>query len=341
MKTTLIIFFNSLILLIMTSFIYQKCSDLPGRIKETYSLRHRDKIEVPLLPGIVEKFLWVPPVDTLISHRKEKDGKTIYDVSYDIDEMRTRKVEAVSEGARKFLILTGGSNTFGEGIAQGSELGSVLQTNYKNVRVMNLAYRGYGPYQALGQMEAINWDLIPQKEGMVLYHLLDFHFNRLLITQLYLKWSSGLAPFYQYENGYFAFKGPIKDQAQFQWPLFLLKFMPFDVIQHFFPEPKIDDFAIEMMTQIFVQMKKTIRLKNPEASLCVLISPFYNFSNSDWGLKFIKSLKKNAITVLNVPEIKYDREYFFPHDSHLTPKAIARLSPEIVKQLEIIGFSDE
>jgi hypothetical protein len=91
-----------------------------------------------------------------VFHDRELDGKTgrvIYDVDYTIDEYRNRQVISAPSGTS--VAFFGDSMTFGQGVPDAETLPQAFAdatTGYR-LRVLNLAFPGYGPQQFLRALE--------------------------------------------------------------------------------------------------------------------------------------------------------------------------------------------
>ena len=91
-----------------------------------------------------------------VFHDRKLDGKTgrvIYDVDYTIDEYRNRQVISMPLG--ESVAFFGDSMTFGQGVPDAETLPQAFAdatTGYR-LRVLNLAFPGYGPQQFLRALE--------------------------------------------------------------------------------------------------------------------------------------------------------------------------------------------
>ena len=108
--------------------------------------------------------------------------EVVYRVVYKIDEFGRRQTPVSGATGRNRLILFfGGSNTFGEGLAQDETIPYFVGDILDDLRPYNYGFHGYGPAQMLDQL--IAHDLrkeITEEAGWVLYVFMPFHIHRVI-----------------------------------------------------------------------------------------------------------------------------------------------------------------
>lgn len=115
-------------------------------------------------------------------HRAAKalaDGTACYDVVYHTDEFGRRTVFQRYDAGNPHLLLFGGSVTFGEGLSDEETLQYQLARSMPGHNVYNYAVHGYGPPQALAQLESGEIEAqVASGGGSAIYGLIPSHISR-------------------------------------------------------------------------------------------------------------------------------------------------------------------
>ena len=123
---------------------------------------------------------WGPESPGVYHHVKydARTWRTIFDVTYTIDENLTRKV--ISAAAGPPVAFFGDSISFGEGLPDAQTLPQALaDVTEHSVRVLNFAYPGYGPQQFLRPLETGIFDeLLGQHPRAFVYLTAPWHAER-------------------------------------------------------------------------------------------------------------------------------------------------------------------
>jgi len=120
------------------------------------------------------------PGGSVRAHRT-KDGKTIFDVRYTIDEHGLRVAPPADPEPAATLICFGCSYTFGEGVEDHQSWPyRVGVRSQGRVRVYNFAALGWGPHQALALLEGerVSRTVKPQGRVVGIYLAIWDHLNR-------------------------------------------------------------------------------------------------------------------------------------------------------------------
>lgn len=107
-----------------------------------------------------------------------KTRQTIFDVDYTIDGHRTRNVVSADGGPT--VAFFGDSMTFGTGLPDSGTLPQLFADAYgRTIRVLNLAFPGYGPQQFLRALQTdIYDDILRQDLRLVVYQTAPWHAER-------------------------------------------------------------------------------------------------------------------------------------------------------------------
>lgn len=131
-----------------------------------------------------------------------KDGKTIFDVRFDMDKYSLRLEKSDTHEGKEHLILSGCSMIFGVGLNEQDTLSSKLRVQRKDLNVLNFGFGGGGLQSILRAMELIDLKKIaPQKKGKFVFFFTYDHLHRWLATPRYLAWAHPRHYHYEWKNG--------------------------------------------------------------------------------------------------------------------------------------------
>jgi hypothetical protein len=166
-----------------------------------------------------------------VFHDRSLDGKTgsiIYDVDYTIDEYRNRQVISASTGTS--VAFFGDSMTFGQGVPDAETLPQAFAdaTGYR-LRVLNLAFPGYGPQQFLRALETDMFRDLLTEPRLFVFLTAPWHAERSACTSSFVL----RAPRYVMVDERPAYKGKCIDH----WPVWLRYWVARTAIYSVFLEP--------------------------------------------------------------------------------------------------------
>jgi hypothetical protein len=121
-----------------------------------------------------------PQANARVKAEKVVDGQSVYDVVYTFDE-RHRRVVPGSENrdGQRLAVLFGGSFAFGEGLNDDETLAYFLAQESETITVRNYAFSGYGPQQALAQLQDDSlFEETPPDEAIGVYVFIPHHVRR-------------------------------------------------------------------------------------------------------------------------------------------------------------------
>ncbi len=130
------------------------------------------------------------------------EGETIWDVEMNIDEYG-RRVTAAGEGeAREYVLMIGGSFTFGTGVPDDETLPSQLAREMGNVRAYNYGMSGGAAHHMLSRLSNVmRREEVAESGGWLVYVFIDPHIDRTTGSMAYLRWSEGFTPYYYLDGG--------------------------------------------------------------------------------------------------------------------------------------------
>ncbi len=172
---------------------------------EGVALAMEPRVEImhpPGLWGARAELGWGPQRPGRYPAEKRVDGKTIYKVTYTIDDSLLRRTVATAGGP--VVAFFGDSNTFGEGLDDGDTLAQNFATLVPGFDVVNLGFSAYSPSQALRELQVGLFD--KRIAGARAFVLLTgpWHAERTACKPNF----SVRAPRYQIVDGKLAYRGP-------------------------------------------------------------------------------------------------------------------------------------
>jgi hypothetical protein len=166
-----------------------------------------------------------------VFHHRSLDGKTgsvIYDVDYTIDEYRNRQVISAPTGTS--VAFFGDSMTFGQGVPDAETLPQAFaDATGDQLRVLNLAFLGYGPQQFLRALETDTFRDLLTEPRLFVFLTAPWHAERSACTSNFVL----RAPRYVMLEG----RPVYKDKCADHWPVWLRYWLTRTAIYSIFFEP--------------------------------------------------------------------------------------------------------
>ena len=284
---------------------------------------------------------YFPEPGSLYLYQKTVSDAIVFQSHYRFGNLAQRVVSKPENSKRPYhLILSGGSNTFGEGVEDRHTLSFLLENSLKDHQVTNLSFRGFSPAQALSYLKFIHLKKeIPQEKGVFIYHFFPFHINRLLGYNDFLAWSEGYAPYWDWNEGW-QFKGLFKDDPEYKIKILALtnpisksqrKNRKHRVVIKNYPQEDLNKLG-----SFFVEMQRAYKKLYPQGRFVILLSPFFGESGLNTRSFLGDYLGKENIEVwdegmvLNKPEGRWQ----IPGDGHMNEEAYVYLRDFILRQLK-------
>ncbi|MBC7713480.1 MAG: hypothetical protein H7177_09080 [Rhizobacter sp.] len=283
---------------------------------------------------------YTAPPYSQFNHIKKINDKLVYDVNYNIGMLGFRTIpdNLLNKGAPFHFIIAGDSNTFSEGCSDKDSIAAQLSPLLKNYYVYNLGQRGAGPHNMLALMKNYPFeDLIKEKNGIFLYNFFPtYMFERVIGSKSYSGWDHGRSPYYDLDrNGKLIRNGYFKDRTFTS--IFYNFLNSFKWLNKLIPNlPRINDHHIEIVTKIFLEMKKEYLFKFPSGKFYIIINNSYQAATHE-SLGLIKNLKKYKLDYIEVPFNPDFEKGYILKDLHLNKKGQATqtkfIAQEILKKL--------
>lgn len=119
----------------------------------------RTRVATFAVPDAVRGFAGRPNAVVHVSFRRS--GGSVFDAIYTLDAHGRRETPGVAAGSPNVVFL-GDSFAFGEGVDDGDSTAAQLVARAPRYRPLNLAFKAYGPHQALATLEAgLEQDALP------------------------------------------------------------------------------------------------------------------------------------------------------------------------------------
>ena len=282
-------------------------------------------------------------------------GKTLYSVKYTFGRFANRVHPSLSPNRKPkdhFMILMGGSNTFGQWVPDkatlGNQLQKILNANSLEVKVTTLALLGSSLSSIYNLLKSIDINkAFPQERGTLIYNFFYVHINRDNCLPPAILWSQGKHPWNELENGNVVNKGKCNDQLSIKWQLlaqnYLLPILSY--IDLFLPPKKnFTDFITKENALFTFHILKAIHTlledKGKKIKTYVLIN---NIRQNNYPKNSIRPLElfKRKIEESEFELIPHDDNYLpsrkekltFKYDGHYNEKGYRVLSDLIYKGL--------
>ncbi len=269
--------------------------------------------------------------------RKEVGRAILYDVTYTIDELSRRLTPGQQEDATRFLLFSGCSFAFGEGVNDEETLAYHLAQLAPKTRTYNYGFAGYGAQQTLALLEGRPLAAeIGQKRGHFIYVFLVFHVGRTIGSPAVFNGWGAFMPFYTLDSS-----GKVRRQGNFTsgrpWISLLFWFSSKLGLGHppaIVHSPESIPDQLELTARIISRAAETFASKFPESRFLVLVYP------QPLGAY---DLRPN-LRALGVPFLDYsdlfrsdDRGLHIPDDGHPTGQAYRMVAEKLAVDLGLIG----
>jgi hypothetical protein len=279
---------------------------------------------------------WVPTETARIVGTRA--GKTLYDVTYTIDPSWARRVTPGEDAkkASRFLILSGCSFTFGEGLPDDETLPAWIGRETPETRVYNYGFPGASTGEDWLRLVSIEPDdgEITEKSGTVIYVFMDRHpartFGKMSIIGT---WGPHKTHFFLDENGdvqndgMFMYAEPFRTEA-FQF------FSQSGILSYFGIDLPLWDSENDW--QLFAKI-----IKNMDSEAHRLgAQKFYVlfWPASQLSTKVIPYLEREGISYLDYSHWQLDRvthgHHVIPGDGHPSSESDQALAKSIVETIK-------
>lgn len=298
------------------SNFFPKSSDIDGL---GWSIRDKDKKTFNKITGIYS-----------LAKKKERNGETIYDVTYNFDSLFRRVVPSQPDREHeKFIIFFGGSQTFGEGLNDSETIPALVQKKASSYRVYNYAYSGYGPHQMLRKLETDTLkNEVTESHGIAFFQYFSFHVPRVLGTKSYVAWAGGAAPHYRSTSeNEIEYAGSFSTGRFFK--TYFYRLLGKSAIATYFNvdlPARLTDKHYDLVCNVMNKSRDVFITQYPTSRFVVILG----MTNSSTDTFMKKCLERNNIEFIDTRMLyKEGNDLTFPHDGHFTPKATRIIAQQI------------
>ncbi len=261
-------------------------------------------------------------------------GETIYDVRYRIDEHGLRVVPLPPAAPRpRFVVLLGGSFTYGEGLPAEHSLAAQLARRAPQLRPYTLAFHGYGPLELLSRLAFDDLSgFVAEPEGDFVFLFIDAHVARVVGNLQSHGWMRRWQTWVEDDGGRLVHVADRRDA----WPF---KVWLFDLLRHsrllrltgFDLPPGVRPRDLRKTAQAFRQMREQSLRQRPASRFWLVLFP-----GSRLGMPVAERLGDTDIRILDY------RGLFDPRapahrlhrlDQHPSARAVGLLAEQLAVDL--------
>jgi hypothetical protein len=266
-----------------------------------------------------------------LEHKEVFGEEVIFDVIYNFDTLYRRQVlEIPSENRKYFVMFFGGSQTFGEGLADGDTIPTVIQRGTSEHLVYNYAYKGYGPHQMLKKLEnSTLLSEVPEKEGIAFFQYFGFHVHRVIGSMSYIKWAGGGAPYYELDSeDRLEYQGSFSTGRPFRTLLYWVLSRS-AIASHYRVDipANITKHHREITCRVLSKSRNIFLDQYPASRFVVIVG----MGNSKRDSIVDDCLKKYGIEYVDMRGIDKDKQGLkFPHNGHFTSRAAELIGQHLI-----------
>jgi hypothetical protein len=230
-----------------------------------------------------------------VRHIRRTKDKIIYDSIYSFDEFGRRWAPLTQpEKRNKFIILSGCSFTYGNGLNDNQTLNYFLGRELEDFYPYNYGIGGTGANSTLGLIQSQRFQKqIPQKKGIFIYIPIAAHIARSNGLMPNLMWLLH-TPYYEKENNIMIRKGTFQDGRYFYTKLFFFGEKILESIGR--PHsifPGVNSSHVNYFCDLVAQSKKDFLEQYPDSKFLVYLHPLGLFSHET---NVTKCLDEKGIT---------------------------------------------
>ena len=270
---------------------------------------------------------------------KQQGEKTIYDVTYSLDESGRRVTPGVhSTSSDSYVMFFGGSFTFGEGLENDETMPAWLGHYSSSLTPYNYGHPGYGPQHVLTLLQSNDIrEQVPESNGILIYPLISAHVQRAIGSMIvYSTWGYSMPHYYLgtdgslQRDGNFTTGRPLRSMfysllGKSQLFKYLGLDLPFNA----------DEQDYRLTAAIIGAAKSAYMEKFGNDNFYVLIWP-----GATNGKQLIPYLEKQGVRYLDYySRINFgEQKYQIQGDGHPSSSAQQALAQLIVEDIERLGL---
>ncbi len=268
--------------------------------------------------------------------------RLIYRVRYAIDDRGRRPVPLADAAARpQFALFFGGSFIFGDGLADEEQLPYHLGQIAPSYAPYNFGVSGYGPNQALAQLQFQNLPAeVAQPRGIAIYTYICAHISRVAGTMERVNGVGANAPDYALgQNGQVIYRGDFA--AAHPWLTVLYGVLGVSETVKYFnlSMPRITDDHYRLTAAILAEMERELQRQFGDVDFYVLLYP----GSAGCAPRLTPHLESLGVNYLDYSDLFAGQEaaqYFIP-DGHPTSRAQQAVAGQLARDLGILGHQTE
>lgn len=237
------------------------------------------------------------------------------DAMYTFDHYGRRKMPE-NDTASEAILFFGCSHTFGDMVSDTQTLPYYYYLKHPTANVYNYALDGWGPQQALIQLQ--QWDIPAQVCGKVTnvyYVYIPDHLRRITFSKQHCKNWTEFFPYFIKSGDSLKIAGTIGEH--FKKPISFWDHMSALKILDPIPYPLWPSVKDEnLCADILLAMQKTSKARFPDARFKVIMYPWHKSPG------MLQAFNQRGISVLDLSTLFIPMgEYAIPHNGHPTPLA--------------------
>lgn len=269
-------------------------------------------------------------------------GAVFYDTRFSSDAYGRRVTpQSVPEARSRLALFTGCSFTLGVGVGDDETLPHYFAEAVPQYRVLNYAVSGFGPQQALLQVDHVMTpEALGHYEGtpLLVYTMIGDHLLRAAGTRRVIAfYGSGFPSYALLPDGRLVLEGSFK-QAH-PWRTLFARWVDKSYLLRRIPQ-KIGPRDIELSAQLLLATRNRFKERFGSDHFVVLAYPGTRDPDFSTALARLRELGVRVVDPNNLFSAAEQRALRFP-DYHPRPEAHRRLAARLAAELRAMGWLDE
>ena len=263
--------------------------------------------------------------------KERKDGATIYDVEYHINDFGFR--DTPNYGDKRPVFFFGDSFTFGEGVNDADTLPAQF-SKVTGRKTSNFGVHGYGPHQFLRILETQRLETlgIRDRPELVVYTFIPHQIDR---AAGHAPWDSN-GPLYQFSSVGLVYRGSFKDnESLLQW--IMNKSFTYQMLRSKYASSNEEEMDRLRTLAILQRSGKLVKDRYGVEMLVILWDVFggsLSGKDADRVAWLADNLSKSGIQNLRLSRLEsvpQGRPYYLPRDGHPNGAAYALVAKAIAE----------
>lgn len=270
------------------------------------------------------------PAGGVFSHRCFRDpgGTVIFDKKYTFNDDGTRYVPGPEGEKTSHLAIFGCSFAFGLGAEDHETLAARIASLWPKVQVYDFAFPGWGPGQALLQIQSSVVEKIAEPKGSAVFLFMSDHLRRIVpVAPRVAKWTIDYPAFEIDPEGEARYIGGFSSAYPWRVGFYnLLQYDQFIKLKRLEVPPLVGDYEYTLNAAILATARQEYKARFPGTEFYVLIEPLaFKFPGID---RVIAALLDRGVPILSAKGVYggQPERYTYPFDGHPTPPAWVKLS---------------